>query len=267
MKFLYNFFLLFFLMISHSHCQNKKIGLVVYGHIESPGMGEPIGKDLNSFLIFDKSKSYYVTAKDSLELKKNSESIFSTKKEKGVVGGISPTSVQGNQVYFDKSKNQLWWNKLEGTHKYVQEKNINFNWTVTNETKKIGNFTCNKAKIFFRGRNYTVWFTKEIPASFGPWKFNGLPGLILEAYDTDKELYIYFKSLQYPTNKFNRVNFIKKGNEYEKIDWLTINDFSNFRKETIQKANTKSKMLAKKYNWPTNDEEVKMVDIYIESFD
>ena len=54
-------------------------------------------------------------------------------------------------------------------------------WELTDSTKAFGNFTARGARCSFRGRDYDVWFLPEIPVSFGPWKFNGLPGLILEA--------------------------------------------------------------------------------------
>ena len=37
----------------------------------------------------------------------------------------------------------------------------------------------------FRGRRWTAWFAPDISISDGPWKFSGLPGLIMEAYDTE----------------------------------------------------------------------------------
>ena len=56
-------------------------------------------------------------------------------------------------------------------------------WKISNESKKINNFKTIKATCRFRGRNYIVWFTPDLPTSFGPWKLHGLPGAILEAKD------------------------------------------------------------------------------------
>lgn len=61
---------------------------------------------------------------------------------------------------------------------------------MTDEKKDIIGFVCTKATCEFRGRNWTVWFTTELPVSDGPWKFNGLPGLILKAED-DKGHYSF----------------------------------------------------------------------------
>jgi GLPGLI family protein len=59
-----------------------------------------------------------------------------------------------------------------------------FNWQIGNEQKQIANYTCYKATTTFKGRNYQAWFTPEIPVPYGPYKFSGLPGLILEIRDT-----------------------------------------------------------------------------------
>ncbi len=45
-----------------------------------------------------------------------------------------------------------------------------------------------KAKTKFRGRNYIAWYTAEIPISDGPYKFRGLPGLIVKLYDSKREI-------------------------------------------------------------------------------
>ena len=65
----------------------------------------------------------------------------------------------------------------------VEEPLPEMKWELLEEKKKIGNYNCEKAKTVFRGRMYEVWYTPEIPLSSGPWKFNGLPGLVLSARD------------------------------------------------------------------------------------
>jgi GLPGLI family protein len=63
------------------------------------------------------------------------------------------------------------------------------NWAINDTaTKKVGNLTCKKATGSFRGRTYNVWFTEDIPVVAGPWKLGGLPGLIVEATDTEKQV-------------------------------------------------------------------------------
>lgn len=54
-------------------------------------------------------------------------------------------------------------------------------------TDSIMGYECRKATTEFAGRNYTAWFTPEIPLPFGPYKFGGLPGLILKIEDAESQ--------------------------------------------------------------------------------
>ena len=58
-------------------------------------------------------------------------------------------------------------------------------WEIMNDTLTVMGYLCQKAVATFRGRNYIVWFTSEIPVNDGPWKLYGLPGLILKAATED----------------------------------------------------------------------------------
>lgn len=61
-------------------------------------------------------------------------------------------------------------------------------WSFSDEdTDPIMDYECSKATTEFAGRNYTAWFTPEIPLPFGPYKFGGLPGLILKLEDAEQQ--------------------------------------------------------------------------------
>lgn len=64
-------------------------------------------------------------------------------------------------------------------------------WTITDEEKEIAGYVCRKATAHYLGRDWTAWFTEEVPSQAGPWLLWGLPGLIVEARDADN--YIIFK--------------------------------------------------------------------------
>jgi GLPGLI family protein len=73
-------------------------------------------------------------------------------------------------------------------------------WKLQPETKVIADLSCQKASASYKGRNYTAWFTNKIPYRTGPWKFSGLPGLILEVYDEKKEVQFNFVSFYTPNS-------------------------------------------------------------------
>ena len=90
-----------------------------------------------------------------------------------------------NPYYYSKKENTFYYEK-DG---FVVKKPNNVKWETTAETKKIDNYTCYKAiykeKIINRLgeekiREIVAWFTPDLPYSYGPLEFNGLPGLILE---------------------------------------------------------------------------------------
>lgn len=61
-------------------------------------------------------------------------------------------------------------------------------WNFSDEdTDPIMGYDCRKATAEFAGRSYTAWFTPEIPLPFGPYKFGGLPGLILKLEDAEQQ--------------------------------------------------------------------------------
>lgn len=59
------------------------------------------------------------------------------------------------------------------------------NWEITQQQDTVAGYLCTQAEADFRGRHYRVWFAPDIPLNMGPWKFAGLPGLVLRAEDAD----------------------------------------------------------------------------------
>jgi GLPGLI family protein len=73
------------------------------------------------------------------------------------------------------------------------------NWLLTGDQKRIDSLLCYKATAWFRGRNYIAWYAPSIPVPDGPWKLDGLPGLIIEAYEEKKDLYFLARSIRFNT--------------------------------------------------------------------
>lgn len=59
----------------------------------------------------------------------------------------------------------------------------NIAWNLRADEKQIGGANCRLAEGNFRGRTWRVWYNPEIPVQSGPWKLQGLPGLIVDAQD------------------------------------------------------------------------------------
>jgi GLPGLI family protein len=226
---------------------SQKKGLVYYGFIESFNLGNGRGQDANAYIVFNDKMSYYVTAKDSLE---NGESKYSEKviqREDGEGGAIYngiKVSKDGDQVVYNPSKKTMWSSLLYGQEVYVKETTPNFKWIIQKETKKIGKFICRKATTSFRGRTYTAWFAPDVPLPYGPWKFCSLPGLILEVYDTNKNVYWYFKSIEYPLQSKESVKYLRvpKG---KKI--MNYEEFLVFKENAKQRSIEKSIILKKQF--------------------
>ncbi len=64
---------------------------------------------------------------------------------------------------------------------------LKFNWNILPQKEKIGEYDTQKATTEFGGRKWTAWFTTAIPFSDGPYKFSGLPGLIVKIEDDAKD--------------------------------------------------------------------------------
>ncbi|PVH26782.1 GLPGLI family protein [Sphingobacterium corticibacter] len=61
-----------------------------------------------------------------------------------------------------------------------------WDWNITNEEKTLHNLNCQLATVQYAGRRWEAWFCADIPIFDGPYKFGGLPGLIISLSSADK---------------------------------------------------------------------------------
>lgn len=109
----------------------------------------------------------------------------------------------------------------------IQESTGLFAWTITGKRKEHGSYTAHEALTTFRGRNYKAWFTYDIPVDAGPWKFHGLPGLILEVTDEELGVQFYATSIEIPTKRDFEIKTPDEG------IIMTIEDFAK-TKENVE---------------------------------
>ncbi|RZK25459.1 MAG: GLPGLI family protein, partial [Flavobacterium sp.] len=105
-------------------------------------------------------------------------------------GTISSNAIEGESYQIVKSKNGnsiVFDYGSSALTKLQYEDNLGkLNWQLEDGIDTIANYACQKATLRFRGRNYTAWFTTDIPINEGPWKLSGLPGLITKLVDSEQ---------------------------------------------------------------------------------
>jgi GLPGLI family protein len=112
----------------------------------------------------------------------------------------------------------------------VEESLPNFEWIFDTKEKKIGSYLCKSAKLKFRGREYYVWYSTQIPISHGPWKFYGLPGLIMEVKSKDSKISFVLNKIKESNSLSDVIKTPKEGDkilfdDYIKYKENAVNDF------------------------------------------
>lgn len=168
------------------------LGSVIYKQKMGTGTGgDPVGT-----LVFNSTKSLYyyerkdvVQASKKLEQRSENEYVLDIKDQEGYTvfrDNTAKTLTSRSFIYFISQ------------YVVVEEATPTFSWQITNETKTMANHLVQKATTSFRGRQYTAWFAPDIPVNLGPWKFAGLPGLILQVADQQGEFTFEAASIDLP---------------------------------------------------------------------
>lgn len=124
------------------------------------------------------------------------------------------------------SKEYVYQDRVSScTYRYTDSL-ASFNWRILQEYKVVASYNCQKAIGEYMGRKYIAWFTNEIPYRCGPWKFQGLSGLIMEVSDSRNQYSFHFLGIYpkkemmqlFPKKHFNttKEKFLKELNAYLK---------------------------------------------------
>lgn len=106
---------------------------------------------------------------------------------------------------------------------------IQHSWVFQPESKKILGYDCKKAITKFRGRDYVAFYCPSIPISNGPYKFQGLPGLILEVFSTDK--FIHYTAQNIFKNEKGKLEIKKEWYD----DTISYSTFKKKKNEEMDK--------------------------------
>lgn len=138
---------------------------------------------------------------------------------------------------------------LPTRYEYEEEMKV-LKWTLGEDTSNVLGYKVNQAFVNYGGRNWVAWYSPEIPMNDGPYKFCGLPGLILKVYDS-KEDYIFeavtLERLKEPIDieksnkdvvKTNRIDYLKAEHNmrYDIINRVKEAGNSNETQQMIAKS-------------------------------
>ena len=178
-------------------------------------------------------------------------------------------------VHKNNNNEFFQYDLLENTVLQLQT-NDTQKWNLSQEKKNVKNLSLQKAITTWGGRNWTAWFAEEIPFQEGPYKFHGLPGLIVEIYDDKKNYHfelVRSEKIKEEENQFiemseklgipitwekyktaklkyyeSPVNFIK--NSAENSEQLYLNDGTIVNSKNSKEINEQLRNSIRKYNNP-----------------
>jgi GLPGLI family protein len=246
------FILLQLLLIfsSNLEAQNYK-GIVVYEHVFMNGA---INMQKEYILHFDKSKSIYLeTFKD---LKESTDDNSIQKDNYGTYELNFSNDKKSQFYYYDNlNDNFIFRERVMEESFLVKENKELYDWKILDSIKYISGFKCQLANTNFRGRTYEAWFTNEIAVPYGPWKFNNLPGLILEVSDSSGSFHVV--ALKLNIDKVNEGDLKTLIKEFDlKDNPITFEEYrskiKDKNRDILDKINSRLPKGVKPFKMPTD---------------
>jgi GLPGLI family protein len=113
-----------------------------------------------------------------------------------------------------------------------------YQWELTKEQKKIGNYNCFKAILMDSTKVNKIteaWYTNEIAANYGPMGFCGLPGLIVLL--KEDIFYYILEGIKFNEKNEKKITEPKKGREVTTKEYDSIYHVMLERKEKLEREN------------------------------
>lgn len=128
--------------------------------------------------------------------------------ERGKALSQSMPNIGKTQIFYsifkEPTKDLVFYHDNIGSLDYqYQEKAPLFKWKITPVKNKVAGYECQQAFASFGGRVFEAWFARDIPVSDGPYKFYGLPGLIVKVRDTHDNYVFELVSIHSDSNSLN----------------------------------------------------------------
>ncbi len=205
-------FIIALLSLSLTKAQNRHLVVEIFYDYTLNNSSSPYS--VNSLLTFNNDESIY----EIDHTKSFIDSISQENKTEEIVFGL--TSNNNTFVYKDFLKNKMTYtNSLQFKDFHIGDSLNIMNWELHDKKKEILGYTCTEATTLYGGRLYIAYFTDEIPISNGPWRFNGLPGVILDVKSIDNYFNITATSISIKKEKREFTN------PYENEKLMTWDEF------------------------------------------
>ena len=108
--------------------------------------------------------------------------VYDDESKPDVAAGFQEALMHMPMVWIGLPTGQTTVREFIFPHEYEgYEPTPDITWTLTDDTLTVSGYLCQQAMATFRGLEWHVCYTEEIPSSAGPWRLRGLPGLIIEA--------------------------------------------------------------------------------------
>lgn len=125
-------------------------------------------------------------------------------------------------VLTDTEKMEVTTTEAIYPHRYITNEPLTkIDWTLSDDTLTVGGLLCHRATGELYGKQWTVWYSEEIPSSAGPWKLRGLPGLIVKAEEVEG---IHCFTLYETKNEVRDINTLGNPN-YQKLSRKKLMEF------------------------------------------